>query len=539
MITHRRNERNAAKQVFISYGSNDARTARLWRDELRHRGFKVWIAPESIPVGSNYMESIPNAIRKSAAFLLLLSEDSQYRAKWVRKELSTAITYGIPVFPVFIEDCGLQTDFAFSLNDVQILEYKSDMNDAIDEIAKLLNDVCGHISTGDRYSIDKYGGYDDMVSPSLPPTPLFVYEDIREPIYAVHVVPTPENVPYDAKIAYIGVGGSGNTVVDGLNVPPEDIYAVNSDKAKLDTLKTANKVQIGEEITRGYGAGSDPERGKAAAKSSYEKLKRIIEHYDVVIIFAGLGGGIGSGASSVIAEIARSLDKLTVAIVSKPFLFEGEMRKINADTALKELSGTVNSFAVFECEQMSRFEKATPQQAFDYFSEQMRECVEIVSIAVASDSRKFVEKYDCDTKPDIRRLYGGVENGDLPFYPYEKAIKPVAGNSSTGENKTSAAGCPIVLCEGQMLVGKGIADGENRGIEALKKAVHYMPCGDVSIEGARNLFVKISGNINDVEQATSLLKDICDRNVQMRVITETADSADACEIMYIASGLPL
>src|SRR5574344_2892914 len=161
-----------------------------------------------------------------------------------------------------------------------------------------------------------------------------------------------ENV---VSIKVIGVGGGGNNVVNRMvtgGVKGVDFVAVNTDKQALNSSAASYKIQIGEKLTGGKGAGSDPEVGRKAAEESRNQIAKALEDTDMVFITAGMGGGTGTGAAPIVAEIAKEMDILTVAVVTKPFLFEREQKMLQAERGISELKKYVDSLIVIPNEKL-------------------------------------------------------------------------------------------------------------------------------------------------------------------------------------------
>ena len=158
-----------------------------------------------------------------------------------------------------------------------------------------------------------------------------------------------ENISQICNIKVIGVGGGGNNAVNRMvnaNIKSAEFIAVNTDKQALLMSKAQHRLQIGEKLTRGLGAGADPEIGVKAAEESREMIVEVLKDTDLVFITAGMGGGTGTGAAPIIASIAKELGALTIAVVTKPFVFEGKRRMDNAEKGIKELKGVVDTLVV-------------------------------------------------------------------------------------------------------------------------------------------------------------------------------------------------
>ena len=190
-----------------------------------------------------------------------------------------------------------------------------------------------------------------------------------------------ENV---VSIKVIGVGGGGNNVVNRMvtsGVKGVDFVAVNTDKQALNSSAASYKIQIGEKLTGGKGAGSDPEVGRKAAEESRNQLSKALENTDMVFVTAGMGGGTGTGAAPVVAESAREQGILTVGVVTKPFGFEGRRRMTQAEQGIEELRGKVDSLVIIPNERLkyATDQKITFSNAFEIADDVLRQAVVSIS----------------------------------------------------------------------------------------------------------------------------------------------------------------
>ena len=191
----------------------------------------------------------------------------------------------------------------------------------------------------------------------------------------------PENV---VNIKVVGVGGGGNNVVNRMvrsGTKGVDFVAVNTDKQVLNASSATYKIQIGEKLTHGKGAGSNPEVGQKAAEESRNQLTKSLEGTDMVFITAGMGGGTGTGAAPVVAEIARELGVLTVGVVTKPFSFEGRRRMMQAEKGIEELRKRVDSLVIIPNERLkyATDQKITFANAFEIADDVLRQAVQSIS----------------------------------------------------------------------------------------------------------------------------------------------------------------
>ncbi len=273
-----------------------------------------------------------------------------------------------------------------------------------------------------------------------------------------------------AKIKVIGVGGGGGNAVNMMiaySLSGVDFIVANTDSQAMVASKAPIKVQLGSDITKGLGAGSDPEVGRRAAIESRDRLRDVLDGADMVFVTAGLGGGTGTGGAPIVAEIARDLGALTVAVVTKPFQFEGKKRWRQAEEGLAELKEVVDTLIV------------VPNQR------------------LLSISGRNMSLPDAFKKADDI-LYNGVKGiSDLIMVP--------------GLINLDFADVRKVMSEmGLALMGTGVASGDNRAIEAAQKAISSPLLEDNSIQGARGVLLNITGGpemtLFEVNEASSLVQ---------------------------------
>ncbi len=272
------------------------------------------------------------------------------------------------------------------------------------------------------------------------------------------------------KIKVIGVGGGGNNAVNRMisaNTRGVEFIAVNTDKQALDTSCAAKKLVIGEEITRGKGAGSDPDVGKRSAEESYESIKQIIQGADMVFITTGMGGGTGTGAAPVVARAAKELGALTIGIVTKPFAFEGKTRMNNATLGIAELSKYVDSLIVIPNERLKEVEgeKITLVNAFEIADDVLRRGVQSVSEVI--NKAGFI---------------------NLDFADVSK----------------------IMLGSGYAHMGVGYGQGPDKASEAAISAISS-PLLETSITGATGVLISITGGmdlqLDEVDRACKMVHE--------------------------------
>ncbi len=302
-----------------------------------------------------------------------------------------------------------------------------------------------------------------------------------------------------AKIKVVGVGGAGCNALNRMieSVKGVEFIATNTDLQVLNSSQAALKLQIGQKITDGLGAGANPEVGREAALESKEAIKEALEGSDMVFITCGMGGGTGTGAAPVIAEIAQELGALTVAIVTKPFSFEGKRRMEHALKGLEDLRKNVDTLIIIPNDRLREIiDKSTPMlDAFREVDNVLRRGVQSISDLIAVT---------------------GLVNLDFAD------VKTVMQNS------------------GNALIGIGIGSGENRAIEAAKQAVSS-PLLEANITGATNAIINVTGGTSltlfEVEDAAEVIRDAANTDINTifgAVINE--DLSDAVIVTVIATG---
>ncbi len=304
-----------------------------------------------------------------------------------------------------------------------------------------------------------------------------------------------------AKIKVIGVGGGGgnalNSMISSGTIGGVEFIAVNTDAQVLLTNLSPTKLQIGENLTRGLGAGGNPEIGVQAAEESREKIKEYLMDSDMVFITAGMGGGTGTGAAAVIAEIARELGALTVAIVTKPFAFEGARRMVNAEDGVEKLKSKVDTLIVIPNQRLLDVvdRKMTLLEAFRVADSVLTQGVQGIS--------------DIITQP-------GLINVDFADV---KAIMKDAGSALMG-------------------IGNGV--GDNRAQMASRAAISS-PLLEVSIEGAKGVLFTITGGPDmtmiEVDEAAKVIAEAADADANIIFGAAIVDKmVDQMRITVIATG---
>lgn len=304
-----------------------------------------------------------------------------------------------------------------------------------------------------------------------------------------------------AKIKVIGVGGGGGNAINTMIQAQLDgvhFIAANTDLQVLNTNLAPIKIQLGAQLTRGLGAGADPEVGKKSALEDTEKIAELFEDTDMVFVTAGLGGGTGTGAAPIIANIAREKGCLTVAVVTKPFLFEGKRRLMQAENGLKELRNAVDTLITIPNQRLLSVvgKQTSLREAFRVADDVLRQAVQGIS--------------DLITVP-------GLINLDFAD------VKTIMSNM------------------GIALMGTGVASGENRAVEAAQKAISSPLLEESSIEGARGVLINITGGpdltLFEVNEASSIIHDAAHEDAQIifgSVIDESM--SEEVRVTVIATG---
>jgi cell division protein FtsZ len=304
-----------------------------------------------------------------------------------------------------------------------------------------------------------------------------------------------------ARIKVIGVGGGGGNAVNTMisySLGGVDFIIANTDAQALGVSSSPNKIQMGMQITKGLGAGSNPEIGKKSALESRDQIQQYLEGADMIFITAGLGGGTGTGAAPVIAEIARESSALTVAVVTKPFQFEGKKRNTQAEDGIEQLRDVVDTLIV------------VPNQRL---------------LSLGGRNLSLLEAFK--KADDI--LYQAVKGiSDL-------IITPGLINLDFADVKN------IMSSMGMALMGTGMASGENRAVEAAQRAISSPLLEDNTIQGARGILLNITGgsdlSLYEVNEASSLIQAEAHEDANIifgTVIDETM--GDEIRITVIATG---
>ena len=325
-------------------------------------------------------------------------------------------------------------------------------------------------------------------------------ENYGYPEQSAPSMPAFNNFSGVAKIKVIGVGGAGNNAVNRLiesGLKSAEYVVVNTDTQDLVRSKAHNRIQIGAELTKGLGAGADPNVGKAAAEADKEAIQAALKDTDLLFITAGMGGGTGTGAAPVIAKIAKEMKILTVAVVTLPFAFEAKLRMTNALSGVEELKKSVDSLITIPNDKISQVvPKGTP------FPEALKVADEV-----------------------LRQGIRGIA---------ELIVKPSLINLDFADVKTTLKG------RGLAHMGIGVAKGEKRIYDAVRCAV-CSPLLNTTIEGANSVILNVIGgkslSLDEVTTAANLVKDVIDYSANV-IFGACIDEnmTDEVEIVIIATG---
>lgn len=303
-----------------------------------------------------------------------------------------------------------------------------------------------------------------------------------------------------AKIKVVGVGGGGGSAINRMvasGIKGVSFVAINTDVQALHYNKATEKIHIGKTVTKGLGAGMNPELGKNAAEETQNEIREALKDCDMVFVTCGLGGGTGSGAAPIVAQIAKELGALTVAVVTKPFMFEGGQRKNIADRAFSELADKVDTIITISNDKLLQVidKRTSLLDAFKIADDVLRQGVQGIAEII--------------TVP-------GIINADFAD------VKAVMSNA------------------GSALMGIGQASGENKAVEAAKDAINSNLL-DMSIDGARGIVFTITGgpdlSMNEVSEAAKVITSAADEDAKIifgAVVDEKMK--DQIKITVVATG---
>ncbi|WPU65482.1 cell division protein FtsZ [Peredibacter starrii] len=311
-----------------------------------------------------------------------------------------------------------------------------------------------------------------------------------------------ENNTIGAKIKVIGVGGGGcnavNTMIrSGLN--GVEYIVANTDSQALAANLAGTKIQLGGNVTKGLGAGANPEVGRKAAIEDYEKLSEVLHGADMVFVTAGMGGGTGTGAAPVIAKLAREMGALTVGVVTKPFMFEGKKRSRQAEEGIRSLEESVDSLICI------------PNQRL---------------LQLAGENLSLVDTFKAADEVLLNAVQG---------------ISDLINNTGL-INADFADVSTVMTNKGLSLMGTGMASGAERALKAAKQAISSPLLEDVSIDGATGIIINITGNgtltTHETNQAVTLIMEAADEDAEIIFGTVIDESmGENVKVTVIATGL--
>ena len=313
----------------------------------------------------------------------------------------------------------------------------------------------------------------------------------------IEIRPNDENSA--AKIIVVGVGGAGNNAVNRMiddNVGGVEFVGVNSDSQALKNCKAPKLIQIGEKLTKGLGAGAKPEVGQAAAEENKEEIGDALQGADMVFVTCGMGGGTGTGAAPVVAEISKNMGILTVGVVTKPFKFEAKTRMDNAESGIERLKEHVDTLIVIPNDKLLEIcdKKTTMPEALKKADEVLQQSVSGIT--------------------DLINL-------------------PAIINLDFADVQT------VMLNKGIAHIGIGTGKGEDKALDAVRMAVES-PLLETTIDGATDVIINISGDISlfDTNVASSFITDITGEQVNIILGAMYSDAEpDTCKVTVIATGL--
>ena len=303
-----------------------------------------------------------------------------------------------------------------------------------------------------------------------------------------------------ANIKVIGVGGGGNNAVNRMvdnQIKGVQFLAVNTENQVLELSKADVTIQIGEKVTKGLGAGANPQIGEEAAQESREEITKALEGADMVFVTAGMGGGTGTGAAPIVAECAKEVGALTVGVVTKPFAFEGKRRRAAAEKGIEFLTQKVDTIIVIPNDKLLQVvdKKCTITDAFSKADDVLRQGIKGIS--------------------DLIQIPGLI-------------------NLDFADVKT------IMTEQGEALMGIGVGEGENRAADAAKMAINS-PLLETSIDGAKGILLNITGSSNlslfEINEAAEIISDAADPDANIifgSVIDENL--GDKVQITVVATG---
>ncbi|MFO7831580.1 MAG: cell division protein FtsZ [Desulfuromonadaceae bacterium] len=310
-----------------------------------------------------------------------------------------------------------------------------------------------------------------------------------------------ESLDQSAKIKVIGVGGGGGNVVDAMidaSITGVEFIVANTDAQALKRSKAPTKVQLGTKLTKGLGAGANPETGREAAMEDRSRIAELLSGADMVFVACGLGGGTGTGAAPIIAEVAQEVSALTVGVVTKPFTREGRQRMVKADTGATELKDVVDSLIIIPNDRLVGLagKNTSILEAFKPADDVLRQAVQGISDIITTS---------------------GVINVDF-------------------------ADVKSVMSErGMAMMGIGVAEGEKRASEAAHQAISSPLLEDIDISGAKGVLVNITGSSNmtmeEFDEASRIVQEKVHEDANIFVgLVVNEEMEDSLQITAIATG---
>lgn len=310
-----------------------------------------------------------------------------------------------------------------------------------------------------------------------------------------------ENVEQVARIKVVGVGGGGSNAVNTMiaaRIDGVEFMVANTDAQALRANLSSLRVQLGHKLTKGLGAGANPEVGREAAEEDRARIKELLDGADMVFIAAGLGGGTGTGAAPVIAEVAKEIGALTVAVVTKPFSFEGKQRMVKADEGVEELKQVVDSLILIPNDRLSGLadKKMGILDAFKPADDVLRQAVQGIS--------------------DLITTHGMI---NVDFADVKAAMSE----------------------RGMAMMGIGLAEGENRAITAAQQAISSPLLEEIDISGAKGVLVNVTGSssmtMDDYQEVANIIHDKVheDANIFIGLVINE-DMGEKIQVTAIATG---
>ncbi len=305
----------------------------------------------------------------------------------------------------------------------------------------------------------------------------------------------------NAVIKVIGVGGGGGNAVDHMvegEIDGVEFICANTDAQALRGLNVETKIQLGVELTKGLGAGTRPEVGKMAAEENKDRIKEVIEDADMIFLTAGMGGGTGTGAISVIAEVAREIGVLTVAVVTKPFEFEGQKKKAVAEEGLKELENHVDSLIVIPNEKL---------------------------LPVLGNNLSLTNAF----KEANNVLFDAVQGIT------ELITHPGLINVDFADVKT------VMSNMGAAIMGTGLSEGETRAREAAEKAIACPLLEDVNLQGAKGILVNITASdldLNEFNEIGGIMNTFASPDADIKIgCADNPNMGNGIKVTVVATGM--